>query len=177
MPQYLTPNGNPIMNWGPIHDMIISLHVMGYGNEAIASLTEKTRNHIARVIKDPRGQKAIVTVRKSSFKVLAKTVEERMSTLGAQAIDNIAETINENLRGEDGKAPVGTKAKVHQDSVSFELLKRIGYGGRSQEVEPGGIRLSPEAEKRLIDGIERAQTAEADYVRVEVESKALASGE
>jgi hypothetical protein len=168
MPKHLVPHGNPVANWGPVHDMIISLHVMGYSRDAIASLTDRSPGHITRVIQDPRGKKAIEVIRKRSYKALAASVEERMMVLGRKALENIAQTIDMDVIDDNGNIPVGSKAKVHQDNVSFELLKRIGFGAKSDDAEAGGLRLSPEGEKKFLEGIDRARQAQAEYEKAEV---------
>jgi hypothetical protein len=89
------------------------------------------------------------------------TISDKMVTLGEQAVDNIADTISTRVEDSEGNVAVGTKAKIHQDNVSFELLDRIGYGKhRQKEAEGGGIQLSPETERKLVEGIDRATKAQ-----------------
>lgn len=157
----------PILRWKPINDQMIALHIAGYSFEAIGKALRRARTTVASVIHDPRAQKAIEFARKRTFASIMTAVDDQMVVLGAKAIDNIAETINTPIRDSEGKVAVGTKAKVHQDNISFELLGRIGFGKGSQQEEAGGLRLSPETEKKLVAGIERATKAEVAYNRVE----------
>ena len=92
-----------------------------------------------------------------------------LATLGPTALDNIAETIETKVRDSEGKVAIGTKAKVHQDNVSFDLLGRLGFGRTQQKEEAGVLKLSPETEKRLVDGIDRAQKAEIEFKNAEEE--------
>ncbi len=153
----------PLIQWKPIHDQMIALYIAGYSFDAIAKALGRGRTNVAGVIHDPRAQKAIEFARKRTFSTIMTAVDDQMVVLGAKAIDNIAETINTPIRDSEGKVAVGTKAKVHQDNISFELLGRIGFGRGSQKEDAGGLRLSPETEKKLVAGIKLATKAENDY--------------
>ena len=155
------------MQWKPIHDQMIALHIAGYNIDAIAKALNRARNTVAGVIHDPRAQKAIEFSRKRTFSTIMTAVDDQMVVLGVKAIDNIAETINTPVRDSEGAPAIGTRAKIHQDNISFELLTRIGFGKGNQPEEAGGLRLSPETEKKLVAGIERATTAEMEYKKVE----------
>jgi len=43
----------------------------------------------------------------------------------------------------------------------------VGYGRQQTKENESGLRLSPETEKKLVDGIERARKAEISYNRGE----------
>ena len=157
----------PLMQWKPIHDQMIALHIAGYSLDKIAQTLGRARNNVANVIHDPRAQKAIEFARKRTFSTIMTAVDDQMVVLGVKAIDNIAETINTPVRDSEGAPAIGTRAKVHQDNISFELLSRIGFGKGAQQEEAGGLRLSPETEKKLVAGIERATKAEVAFNRGE----------
>ena len=57
-----------------------------------------------------------------------------------------------------GEFKPGTRAKAHQDSVTFGLLDRIGYGKKSEITTKGagGIQLSKETEERLVSALEKS---------------------
>ena len=130
------------------------------------------RDHIRVILNDPRAKKLIALNRKHVLTGLQKEIGDRMIDLGVRSIDNIAQTVEADLRTEDGEGnvtvPVGSAAKKHQDMVSFELLKRIGYGG-SPEGEDKERRplMSKDTEKRLVEGIERATQAQITYDQAE----------
>ena len=155
------------MQWKPIHDQMIALHIAGYNIDAIAKALNRARNTVAGVIHDPRAQKAIEFSRKRTFSTIMTAVDDQMVVLGVKAIDNIAETINTPVRDSEGAPAIGTRAKIHQDNTSFELLSRIGFGKGAQQEEAGGLRLSPETEKKLVAGIERVTKAEMEYKQAE----------
>ena len=155
------------MHLKPIHDQMVILHIGGYSVDAIAKALGRGRTNVANVLHDPRAEKAIEFARKRTFSAIMTAVDDKMVVLGARAIDNIAETITTPVRDSEGKVAVGTKAKVHQDNISFELLSRIGFGRGGQQEESGGLRLSPETEKKLVEGIKLATKAEIEYNRGE----------
>ncbi len=164
----LSPSDDPLVHWHARHDNVIILHLTGYTPTGIAEATGFSLGHINRIIKDPRAQKAIETARRKLFGRAIYTIRERMVSLGVQAIKNISDTI-------DGDFEDGTKAKRHQDGVSFELLSRIGFG-RSDAGEEGktGIQLPPEEAKRLVAAIEKANKAREIHVTaVEVEAEVV----
>jgi len=168
VPKYLTNYGNPIVQWKPVHDLIAALHIAGHGPDSIATKTGVTKGHVYRVLNDPRTLNVIEFARKRAYGQLMTTVQDKMVGLGEKAIDNIAATITTPIEDSEGNIAVGTKAKVHQDNVSFELLDRIGYGKhRQKEDGGGGIQLSPETEKKLVAGIERAKEAQILFERAE----------
>lgn len=157
----------PIIQWKPIHDQMIALYIAGYSFDAIAKALNRARTTVANVIHDPRAQKAIEFAQKRTFSTIMTAVDDHMVTLGPKAVKNVAETINADIVDSEGRPAIGTKAKIHQDNVSFELLNRIGYSRGGQKEDAGGIRFSPETEKKLIEGIERATKAEIEFKRGE----------
>ena len=157
----------PLMKWAPWHDQIVALYVAGYSRQNIAKTLGRCENTVTNIINDPRAQRAMETARKRTYGKMMDAVGDRMVTLGTQAIDNIATTVNEKVLDSEGGPAIGTKAKIHQDNVSFELLSRIGFGKQPQKEDAGTLKLSPETEKKLVDGIERATKAEILYREAE----------
>ncbi len=163
----LAPYGDPIKFWTHKHDAVIALHLAGYGNPSIAAATDFTEGHVRRVLHDPRAQKAIKSARSRMLGKFMFNIHERMITLGTLAVENIAKTIEEDTS-------VGTKAMVHQDNVSFELLSRVGYGRKDNASNGngkgrGGLNLSPEGEERFLKAIERSDYArEVNIVEAEI---------
>ncbi len=157
----------PIVQWKPIHDQIVALHIAGYGCDAIGTIVGRSKGNVAAVLKDPRAKKATAIARKHTYGSIMNAVGDRMVALGEKAVDNIADTINAELHDEDGKVAVGSKAKTHQDNVSFALLERIGFGRNQKEEGDNGLKLSPETEKKLVEGIEKAIEANVAYEAIE----------
>ena len=157
----------PIVQWKPYHDQVIALHLAGYSIDAIAAALKRSRNGVANVINDPRAQKVIEVARKRTYGNIMEAVGDRMAVLGPKALDNIADTINIPVEDAEGKVAIGTKAKIHQDNVSFELLNRLGFGKGQEKTEAGVLKLSPETEKKLVEGVERARMAEIEFKKGE----------
>jgi hypothetical protein len=87
------------------------------------------------------------------------TIEEDLTSLGRQAVKNIATTINQEV------TKIG-RAKKHQDSVSFEVLSRIGFGRKdmTKPTDPSGLgALQPELQKRLVEALENSAEATRIY--------------
>ena len=153
----------PIVQWKPIHDKMIVLHLADYSIDSIAKTLNRSRNTVANVLHDPRAQKVIEVARKRTYGNIMESVGDKMAVLAPKALSNIAETIETPVRDSEGAVAIGTKAKVHQDNVSFDLLGRLGFGRTPQKEEVGVLRLSPETEKKLVEGVERARKAEVEY--------------
>ncbi len=168
----LPPTDNPIVHWSPRHDQVLALHVAGYNPEAIELVTGYTQGHIKRVLKDPRAKKALELLRRRMMGSVLVHVEDRLKALGPQAVKNIADTVNEE------SFEAGTKAKIHQDNVSFELLSRIGFGRKELTGDRGGIQLPQEEAKRLVDAIDKADRAREIIVNAEeVHAEVVESGD
>lgn len=167
MADYTQKAITPRMQWKPVHDQMIALFIAGYKVDVIAKALNRSRNTVTRVLRDPRAQKAIEVLRKRQFESIHQKVGDRLVALSEQAVSNIAETIETPVRTKEGVPAIGSKAKIHQDNVSFELLARVGFGKQQKSEDSRGLRLSPETEKKLVDGIERARKAEIEFNRAE----------
>lgn len=147
------PDDKPIQHWSPSHDQVVMYHLYGMSNVEIGATVGYSRWHVEKILRDPRAQNAKEVLRKRILGGAMAQIEERMGALGIQSIKNIAKTI------EDTTAELGTRAKKHQDDVSFELLSRIGFGRKGPESEAGGIHLPKEEAQQLVAAIEKANTA------------------
>lgn len=154
-----------IKKWKPRHSQVVFLHVAGYSNKSIAAQTDFNPEHVSYLLNDPRAQKAIREIEERMFKNFDQRTRRKMQALGDMAIDNIAQTVMADL----SDVSVGSKAKKHQDDVSFELLDRIGYG-RKQASRPGddqGTQLPEQVGERLAEAIEKSEVAEqADEIEM-----------
>jgi hypothetical protein len=130
--------------------------------DEVAEATGYSRENVRTVLRDPRAQQAAEVLRKRILGGAMSQIEERMGGLGIQALKNIATTINTTV-------DVGTRAKKHQDDVSFELLARIGFGRKESDKEAGGIHLPKEEAQQLVAAIEKSNTAR----RIVMEAEAV----
>lgn len=158
-------SNDPVRTLRARYDQVLSLHLAHYKAEDIAEIVNLTTTQVYHILRDPRMQKAIRTARERILSGVLTEISERMTSLGSKALDNIEDTINAEIVDEDGNPMIGSRAKRHQDHVSFELLSRIGFhrpegdGGKAR----GGLQLSPEGEKRLIQAVEKANRAAEMY--------------
>ncbi len=146
-------SGMIVAKWKPIHDQVVAYHLMGYTNQQIAGLCDYEPEHVSRVLNDPRAIKAIRTGRRRFMEIAHTEIGERIVYLADVGVRKMRQTV-------DADFDTGSRAKEHQDRVTFALLDRIGYGKTSTggQVE-SGIRLSEEGEKNLISAIEKANEA------------------
>lgn len=147
------------------------LHIYGMAPGDIAAEVGMTMPGVGRVLKDPRAQRAIEALRKRMLGNAMQTIQDRMTGMGIQAVKNIRTTIN-------GTFEDGTKAKMHQDDVSFELLARIGFGRKESSSDGAGIQLPKEEARALVAAVEKANKAReihsnAEEVDIVVESAGL----
>lgn len=131
------------------------LHCMGLSNEEIAKRVGLSGGrYVGAVLADPRAQRVVEKIREKLLGSTLITVREKMIMGADGAVENILNTVNAK------DIPQRSRFKRHQDAVSFELLKRLGFDGREDgEGKQGGIRLSPEMEERLVRAIEQANEA------------------
>lgn len=147
-----------VENWKPAHDRILLLYIGGYKIKDIAKITGYCREHVGQLLQDPRAQNRIDKVRKRLYGQLEDDITTKMKMLGNEAVDNIRRTLME-----DHKA--GSRAKKHQDKMSFELLDRIGHGKSSGKDTDsgGGVELSEEDAGRLIEALEKSEQAREEH--------------
>jgi hypothetical protein len=142
-----------VVKWKPKHDQVVAYHLMGYTNNHIAELCEYEREHVSRILNDPRAIKAIRTGRYRFMERAHAEIGERIVHLADVGVKKMRETV-------DADFTAGSPAKMHQDRVTFALLDRIGYGKTSAGNQTdSGIKLSQEGEKNLISAIEKANEA------------------
>lgn len=155
--------------WRLIDDQILALHLAGHRREYIAAALGLTVARVGQVLLDPRTQKAIRLARERMLGSVLTEVQDRMVGLSIMALDNVERTILADMRDDDGNINFGSKAKRHQDHVSFELLSRIGFGRQERsEDRGGGIKLTPEGEQRLLTALEKANRVQEIYADAEV---------
>jgi hypothetical protein len=166
----LAPTDNPLIHWSPRHDQVLALHIAGYTHEGIALATDFSIGHIRRILRDPRAERALEVLRRRMMGNVLVHVEDRLKALAPLAVDNITETI-------EGDFENGTKAKIHQDDVSFELLARVGFGRKELAGDKGGVQLPPEEAKRFVDAIEKANRAREIHMMPETDVEVVESGD
>lgn len=162
------PNLAPMKFFKFKHDKIILMHLQGMKNYAIADELGLTPQRIYQVLADPSAQLMIDRFRRAVRKKAHEDIETRMTVLGADAVENIAETI-------EAIVPVGSRIKKHQDDVSFKLLDRIGYTPKSDRAgEDAGMKMDRDMQERLVTALEQTKTVhafdeaeEADWHEVE----------
>lgn len=144
-----------LQNWKPIHDKIVALALAGYSNNSIAAIVGYSHVRVCQILKDPRAEAAIKALQSRMFDKFHERIEGKLLMLGERAVENIGVTINAEI------APA-TKAKRHQDNVSFKLLDTLGYGSKQDlnRGNDGGIQLTPEASDRIATAIEKANEAQ-----------------
>ena len=149
--------------WKPAHDQVVAYHVMGYNNKQIASLTGYSYDHVSDLLNDPRARKAITEAQKRMRGEMMSGIGDRMIGLAEVGVRGLARTVNAEFEP-------GTRAKAHQDSVTFGLLDRIGYGKKTEvTTHKGSIQLSAESEERLVGALEKANKVnEIELVDAEV---------
>lgn len=158
--QALTPDRElTVENWKPKHDRVLQLHLAGYQITTIADITGYSREWVSDLINDPRAQQRIEKMRERLYDQLEEDLAIKMKFLGPKAVENIRETL-------EGDHDPGSKAKKHQDKMSFELLDRIGHGKSSSDDERkggGGVVLSGEDSERLVEAIEKSNKAREEH--------------
>ena len=160
-----SPTSDPIVHWQPRHDRVVMLHIYGLTPDAIADDTGYTAPAVRRILKDPRAQRALEVLRQRMLGNAMQTIQDRMTGLGIKAVKNISDTIDQDFDH-------GTKAKIHQDDVSFELLARIGFGRKDQTAQGGGggIQLPKEEAQQLVAAVAKANRAREIHAMPEEEN-------
>lgn len=154
----------PLKDWRAEYDQVIALRLAGHPVEAIAEVVKYHPDHVRRILRDPRAKQALKVLRKRMMGRTLKAIGDMMVNLAPRALENIQKTIDHNPE-------LGSKAKVHQDTVSFELLARVGFDkkGASQEGEKAP-QLPKELAEALVTAIERADRAREIKELPEVEA-------
>ena len=142
---------SPIKRFKPRHDLVVLLHMQGRKNVEIAKSLDMTPEHVHGVLQDP---KALMMIEKYRLQVqthFMDDVETRLLGLGAEAAENIAETIQADVS-------INSRVKKHQDEVSFKLLDRIGFTPKTKADDGGGaVKFDRDIQERLAKALEHGQ--------------------
>lgn len=143
--------GQAVVHWKPIHDQIVAFRIMGYNNLEIAEFTGYNKDHISDILNDPRALKAVSEAQGRIRKEMMNGIGDRLVGLAQVGVRGLEKTVR-------GDFEAGTRAKAHQDNVTFGLLDRIGYGKKTEITTKGsnGIQLSRDTEERLVSALEKA---------------------
>ena len=145
--------------WRHKYDKIVFLKLQGWTHAQIADEVNLSISRVNIVLNSRPGKERMELWRSRLEERTMLTIEEDLMSLGKRAVKNIAETIN---------ADVGMKsrAKKHQDSVSFEVLARIGFNKTEKKpVDPGsGLGgLRPDLQERIAEALEKSEEATRIY--------------
>lgn len=154
-------SGQAVDVWRPRHDQVVALHLMGYKGFEIAQLLEYSEEHISRILNDPRAIKAVRMGRSRFMEHAHAEIDGMLLSFAHTGLRRMKTTV-------EGEFAAGTRAKEHQDRVTFELLGRVGYGKASKDQDAGTIKLSRDLEERLVTAMEKSNTANEIIVEAEV---------
>jgi hypothetical protein len=141
----------PIKRWSPKHDMIVHLHVGLKSNKEIADLVGMSEVRVGQVLRDPSATKIIGRVQEEIRDKMTDSVEEELLAISIKAVKNIRETIE--LEG----LVHGSEFKKHQDRLSYDVLKGVGFlpgdrDGKVAERPP----LNEILAERLVSALEKS---------------------
>lgn len=155
--------GPPVVKWSPKHDQVVALRLAGYDVMSICATTGYSDVQVRRILKNPRAKKAMEAARERMLGKFLVGIQDQMVSLGPRALKNIAQTIRQDTE-------VGTKAKVHQDNVSFELLSRLGFSKKASRENGDGVRgalLDRDMQERLVTALEKSNKAREIHANAE----------
>lgn len=143
--------------WKPVYDRMCMLRVLNYTMEEIATSLDYTPERVYHILATKRAKREMQKMAEGLRQRTLANIEERLTSLGTRAVENIAKTIEYDI-------PVGSRAKKHQDNVSFELLSRIGFGKSDKEQkDDGGIKLDRDLQERMVTALEKSDEARRIY--------------
>ena len=151
-----------IRRWTPKHEEVVQLHVMGLTNTEIESKTKYKSARVAQIIADPTARRLIESVVARMRERMIEDIDGGLLDLSIDALKRLAETIKYE------EFTPGSEAKKHQDNLSLNLLKGVGFLGNGRNSEEDRERESPlntALSTRLIVALEEAN--EADSIRRE----------
>lgn len=141
--------------WRHKYDKVIFLKLAGWEHHQIADEVNLSISRVNVVLNSRPGKERMEMWRKRLEERAMSTIEEDLVSLGKRAVFNIAETIN-------AEVSLKSRAKKHQDTVSFEVLARIGFGKmEKKKIEaPEGISGLPvELQERIATALEKSEEA------------------
>ena len=113
--------------WRHKYDKVVFLKLAGWEHHQIADEVNLSISRVNVVLNSRPGKERMEMWRKRLEERAMSTIEEDLVSLGKRAVINIAETINAEGLG------LKSRAKKHKDSVSFEVLARIGFGNGEEK--------------------------------------------
>lgn len=150
---------NEPRNWTHQYDKIVFLKIQGWDHTQIADEVSLSVTRVNVVLNSQPGKDRMEEWRSRLKDRVMSTIEDDLLSLGKQAVVNISETIH---------AEVGMKsrAKKHQDQVSFEVLARIGFNKterKTVDTSSGLAGLKPELQERIARALEKSDEATRIY--------------
>lgn len=147
----------PIKKWTPKHDMIVNLHLAMKSHKEISAIIGDTEQRVCQVLKDPTARKLIERFRERVLEQVSESIEEELVVVAKKALKNVHETI-----GIEGLVH-GTDFKKHQDRLSFDVLKGVGFLPGDREGQGDKTpSLSESLSKKLVAALERSNELEEE---------------
>lgn len=151
----------PIKNWKPKHTMVVQLHVAAASNEEIARELGYSKVRVSQILNDPRSKQIIRAVNERLKKQMKDDVSTDLVKMAEQAKERVKETLAQEF------VP-GTDPKHHQDRVSMDVLKGMGFfPGSLKEGDSNEPKLTKSLADRLLNALEA--TNEMERAQKEIE--------
>lgn len=150
---------NEPRNWTHRYDKIVFLKIQGWDHTQIAEEVGLSVTRVNVVLNSQPGKDRTAEWQARLKDHVLSTIEEDLLSLGKQAVVNIADTIN-------AEVSMKSRAKKHQDQVSFEVLARIGFNKMEKKVTDAGsgiAGLQPELQERIAKALEKSDEATRIY--------------
>lgn len=143
-------------NWDVRDEKALLMRIQGYSNPAIADALGVNPARVSQILNSPPAKKALRKLRERLREQAFQNLEDKLLKMGDEAIENIRQTVEYPL--ED--ASPGSKAKKHQDDVSFKVLETLGYGkGSAKKETEGGVKMQSEDADRIREAIAKSDEA------------------
>lgn len=148
-----------VRSWGAMEDQIVLLYATGhFTHKDLGNRFEIASDQVKRILGDPRAEEIRALAREKIREGLVRGVEDELPQLASYAVQCIKRTLMAEI------SPTHV-AKANQDRVALKVLTGIGYLREDGTTPEGGITLSPEQHKSLIDAIDRSnRVKQADGV-------------
>lgn len=147
-------------DWKPKYERMLVMRLQGYDNETIADCFGVTTVRVSQVLNSPMALKGMKELKSRLRESAFSQIEDELLDMGQKAVENLRQTIESDLRDEYGDVNPGSKAKRHQDDVSFKVLETLGYGKGSAEQKTGKeVSMPKEVGDRLVAAIENSDRA------------------
>lgn len=144
----------PIKKWTTRHEMVVHLHIAQYSNTDIAEKMKITPVRVSQILSDPQAKQIVRAVQKNLRKQMEDSIEDRLLVLADEGVARIEETITHR------DFVLGTDAKKHQDRLSFDVVKGLGFLPGDKEGERVAEKKLPAAlAERLVTALEASNAA------------------